>query len=355
MPELRVPTTVLRQYNTSLYMFTLPSNILRRICYVLPRSKDNPKEIQRVLTKKKMEEIGTWLKKPTALLPNNIIVNLEPAVQFVPGVTPDKGVLVFPSDGSEDVFPSPGATKYAYVLDGQHRLAGFDYAGGIVFDLPVVGFLQLPTHSAADVFATINSTQTKASPIHLEEVLREIGALKDERSRAVDIVAKLNEDADSPWQGKIRTTTQKGLVSAVTLGKYIIPLISDDGPLADKTLAEQTAILKNYFIALRELFPVAWGNNKYVLTKAIGAYLALMLFRRISDRREKYEGDDTSPSSFKAQMEPLRRITWSSGTYGKFSNAKAMNALWKALLRVLPLEAGQEPSYEGLEELGIIL
>jgi hypothetical protein len=65
MPELRVKAVELHQRGKSLFMFSLPSNTLRNICWVLPRSRDNPQEIQRALDGTKLQAIGIFLKKKT--------------------------------------------------------------------------------------------------------------------------------------------------------------------------------------------------------------------------------------------------------------------------------------------------
>lgn len=53
--------------------------------------------------------------------------------------------------------------KYADLLDGQHRVGGFENWGAVEFDLPVVALHNVPDQMAGKVFADINSK--KRSPM----------------------------------------------------------------------------------------------------------------------------------------------------------------------------------------------
>ncbi len=123
MPELRIDANILRQHNFQLYAFAMNSNTLREISYVVPRSKDNPDEIQRALDVSRVKEIGQYIREETSLLPNAIVVNLTPAVRIEPSGDGKSAILIFPENATQE--------KAAYVLDGQHRIEGFKYADGV--------------------------------------------------------------------------------------------------------------------------------------------------------------------------------------------------------------------------------
>lgn len=357
MPELRVNTVVLKQRGHPLYMFTLPSDTLRNICWVLPRSRDNPNEIQRKLDTGKLKKIGEFLKSEGSFLPNSLVLNLRSSVKFIPGADDKSGVLIFPTDGSENQGKdiTEKTNKYGYILDGQHRLVGFDYAPGIVFDLPLTAFIDADQSLGKKVFTDINSTQTKVSAILLQAIQFEIAVLAPERQASVSVVKRLGEQIDSPLHGMVKfNPDERGKISAVTLANYIRPIIGLDGSLQEKTEHQQVQILRNYFQAFKELYLYAWGSKDHVLTKTVGLHVMCGVFRRVYQRCERYEGGSTGTAAFKRQLQSLVNITefdWSSAKFGAMTNRKGMESLRSAVLGVLPLEIDTVADVENLRSL----
>ena len=344
MPELRVHAVILHQRGKSVYMFSLPSNTLRNICWVLPRSKDNPQEIQRALDSSKLQKIGDFLKKENSFLPNSLVLNLTKSVRFEPSGDGKSGVLIFPSNGSENQGKKITDTtnKYGYILDGQHRLVGFDYAPGVVFDLPVTAFIAADDSLGKKVFTDINFNQTKVSPILMQAIQYEIGELQPEKLAAVSVAKRLNTQNDSPFNGMVKfSPDERGKISSVTLSSYIRPIIGVDGPLYEKNENQRVQILRNYFQAFKETYTNAWGSKVHVLTKSLGLHVMSGLFDRIYKRCERYEGGNTTVDSFKNQLKDLatiKELDWNSERFGSMTNRKGMEALRRAILRVLPIE-----------------
>lgn len=123
MADIRIPATVLRQKDKELYLFKMNSSLLRKITYVTPRSRENPDELQRVYSEARAREIGLWIQEENSLLPNAIVVDLKDEVQIEPTANPDVVTITIPDP---DKVAEP---KIAYILDGQHRVKGFEYAG----------------------------------------------------------------------------------------------------------------------------------------------------------------------------------------------------------------------------------
>ena len=132
MANIKIPATVLRQKDKELYLFKMSSALLRKITYVTPRSEDNPDELQRVYSEPRAKEIGAWIKQENSLLPNAIVVDFKNDVKIEP--TADHDIVTI-------TIPEPDATdnlKFAYILDGQHRVKGFEFSDGVDFDLAVI-------------------------------------------------------------------------------------------------------------------------------------------------------------------------------------------------------------------------
>jgi DGQHR domain-containing protein len=144
MAGLRVNARVLEQKGQKLFMFAMRSSALKRLTYVTPRSKNDPEEIQRILSTTRARDIGKYIQEELSLFPNALVVSLEEDVVIVPTADPYEVTLEFPTTEG----------RYAYILDGQHRLAGFDYSGGVEFDLPVVALHGADEKLRAKIFAS---------------------------------------------------------------------------------------------------------------------------------------------------------------------------------------------------------
>ena len=234
--EMRVKAVRLEQRGKPLVMFPMRSDVLRRICYALPRTPDHPEEIQRQFSAKRLRDIGDFLRKPNSLLANSIVLNLLDNVRVEP-TGKEEAVIIFPSDGSEnpdaDLYDPKG--KYAYVLDGQHRILGFEYAPGVVYDLPVTALIHEDASVCAKVFADINSKQVKVGSILLEAIRLQIGDSDKEEEAAARLVRRLNSDNNSPFRELIQypesDSKPKPPISSVTLRATIEPLLRTGGVL----------------------------------------------------------------------------------------------------------------------------
>jgi DGQHR domain-containing protein len=292
-------------------------------------------------------------------LPNSLVLNLRKSVRFEPSGDGKSGVLIFPSDGSENQGKkiTDKTNKYGYILDGQHRLVGFDYAPTVVFDLPVTAFVDADDSLGKKVFTDINSTQTKVSPILMQAIQYEIGELQPEKQAAVTVAKRLNEQTDSPFYGMVKfSPDERGKISSVTLSTYIRPIIGLDGPLYEKNENQRVQILRNYFQAYKDIYPQAWGSKIHVLTKTLGLHVMTGLFARVYKRCERYEGGNTTVDAFKNQLQNLvsvKELDWNSDRFGSMTNRKGMEALRRAILRVLPVEKTTAVDPSPLKQLSL--
>lgn len=254
MGKFTVPCTILKQHKRSIYLFSMNTKKLLQLAYVLPKSHDNPEQIQRSLDSTKVKLIGEYVQEQNCYLPNNLVLNLDKSVKYVSKGT-CSGELKFPSDKG----------NYGYVLDGQHRLQGFRHSNGTHFDLPVVAFINLPKDQAYKVFADINSLQTKVNQVLLQLLQYEIQDIgKAETMLAVSIVHDLNNDSDSPLKGKIKVypDDKKTWIRAPSLARFLTPIVGPGGVLQGVPKSKTTKVLKNYFKALRSEYEGAVGKQQ---------------------------------------------------------------------------------------------
>jgi DGQHR domain-containing protein len=298
MAGLTVNAAVLKQKGWELYLFGMNSTRLRRICYVTPRSHDDPDEVQRILNPKRAKEIGEYIRQANSLLPNALVVNLSEDVTVEATGTDGVKILRFPQEEG----------KLAYILDGQHRLEGFKYSEGIEFDLPVVAIHNADDALRGKIFADINSKQVPVSDVQLLALYYQIKDLPEEETPVMDVIVRLNEDPDSPLRGRIRMMdTDKGTwIKNTALKQWLSPHLTPGGVLATKNAAEKAQIVKEYFRAIEHLWPTAWGElGKYNLCRPIGFEIVLSIFGVVKQRCDLNFGRQYTAEGFRSQMEPL--------------------------------------------------
>jgi hypothetical protein len=84
-------------------------------------------------------------------------------------------------------------------------------------------------------------------------------------------VCQINEDAESPWLGQIDMAgSGDGLITQTRVVTALDGLVSDRGALFQCSKEEQYGVLRNYFAAIKTLFPSDWSNKNSVLKKALG-------------------------------------------------------------------------------------
>jgi DGQHR domain-containing protein len=174
------------------YITSIPWYILRKIAFVNPRilmgKDDDGKEIyegiQRKLSLERKEEIKKYITGGTATFPSSVIINIPKDELRIDTLVLNSLIALDEQqlldnrqlkslDNLEielrnEIFLL--IVRYqegiAQIIDGQHRLPGFEAidADSIVFDLPVTIFLKQSPYDQAEIFATINSKQTRFTP-----------------------------------------------------------------------------------------------------------------------------------------------------------------------------------------------
>lgn len=353
MAGFAIRAAILKQQGRELYCFGMSSTRLRRVCYVTPRSHDDPDEVQRIVDPKRAKAIGEYIKGNNSLLPNSIVVSLTADVQITEGGTEGVKVLHFPDE----------VGKFAYILDGQHRLEGFKYSDGVEFDLPVVAIYNADETLRGKIFADINSKQVKVSDVHLLSLYYQIKDLPIDQSSVMDVIDKLNKDGDSPLKGRIKVMDgDKGWwVTNTGLKKWLSPHLTSGGVLSAKSPSEQAQIFKEYFRAVSRIWPEAWANRaKYNLVRPIGVEVICGVFGPVKHRCDLNAGKQYTADTFEAQMKPLKDaeinlpgggklvMDWQRGPMGVLSNAATRSLITRQLADIL--RKADEDDIEDIED-----
>lgn len=250
--------------------------------------------VQRPLKKDKIQEIKRYLTTQNATFPNTIIVNV------------DKSNVVSESETEivlkrkEDTFT---------IIDGQHRLFGFEDYLGKPFELLLTIFIGLGSDLQAEVFSIINSRQTKVDP-SLNINLELSDKTYNPRKVLVQIAQSFNYDKDSPWYNNIKMLGSQS-DGYISLSAFVKPLFNltypekefyyiknrlnksyPDFPNLNDIEVDNMRfpfwrfyvsrdssviykILLNYFNAIREILSGDWLNPDSLLNKTSG-YNAMM-------------------------------------------------------------------------------
>lgn len=264
--------------------------------------------IQRGLSQSRVPQIRKYIETVDASFPNSIILNLDS--KFI--TSQPKLLQNNCNDDSLNCFEITIDKNAFKIIDGQHRLSGFDGAKIDDFDLLVAFFIDLPIEDQAYLFSTINVNQTKVN----KSLVYDLFDVSESRSpqRTAHLITKaLNSDEDSPFYRRIKLlgvapkfgdeVLYKAPLSQGTVAQRIVDTISSD-PMSDrdtirrgnqielsdadvqkglifrKFFAEEKdwailRIMKNYFRAVSDAFPDLWERQDNPLSKTIG-YGALM-------------------------------------------------------------------------------
>lgn len=279
-----------------MYMFTLPAEKLLKMSVVLRKAQGSAFAYQRVLSKKRLPKIGTFVRTPEALLPTNIVVHLSDSVtvdEIAPELKDLRGAKVIWSRQDHQLVSLTFPLKYGSLelIDGQHRLFGFVHADDAArrnFNLVILGVRDLDERRRSATFVAINDNARRVDP-SLVSFLRytdnERACQQNADLMAIKIVVELNKL--SPFRNAIRLfdfgpqrLTLKGL-SGYDLRGLVAPrgLLRNYYPNRSKAYIRA---LRMYFSVIRELFKTEWeGPERYIIATNRGVTAFLKLLRSI--------------------------------------------------------------------------
>jgi DNA phosphorothioation-associated DGQHR protein 1 len=243
------PVLVVRQPLGDFYLVALPASILLRTAYshrlkaVL--KADGSYELkgsQRMINDDRLKAIGEYISGPEAAFPNSLIL----AANFVEDTgelehdEEKRWALRINPDGATGELTIPTAEKLAAIIDGQHRLFGFQFANKerLNMFLSCAIYFDLPKPFQAYLFATINSKQ---KPVDKSQTYELFGYnIENEPSNywtpdklAVFLTRKLNTDKDSPFCSHIIIAAENDIVQTASQAKK-----NDDWMISLATIVE---------------------------------------------------------------------------------------------------------------------
>lgn len=271
MSAKKIPAIRVSQPLGEFYMAAIPANLLLKVGFTkrhTRRAADESGAVkddghQRRLDEKRLKEIARYLETQDAALPNTIILaaNCRPDGEAMELDDPHRWRIA-PDDGISVELTIPTEEPLAAIVDGQHRLFGFEGVSEERKTMPLACaiFLDLPIPQQASVFATINYNQ---KPVSKSQTYELFGYnLDDEPAEswspeklAVFFARKLNVDPQSPLCHRIQVAAQddrvlddaakargeEWSVSTATIVEAIMRLISSN-PKDDRDRLHKIAL-----------------------------------------------------------------------------------------------------------------
>jgi DNA phosphorothioation-associated DGQHR protein 1 len=201
------------------FVTTIPARILLDVAYsdrlTADRQPDGSYKLggsQRPVAERRLKEIGKFINSLSASFPNSIILaaNYRADDGLIEEEESRKWSLSAEDDGLTGILSIPTDAKLAPIIDGQHRLFGFNYATHGSLDMPLLCalFFDLPKPYQAFLFATINANQR---PVNKSLTYELFGYnVEDENPEkwtpeklAVFLTRKLGTDSESPFRDHI--------------------------------------------------------------------------------------------------------------------------------------------------------
>ena len=294
-----------------------------------------------------IREIRDYLEKPTAILPNAIVVAFTRAATLAPhgaikGRTANRAghLTIDVSDGP------PG-----WIVDGQQRFTALAEISRPDFEVLVSGFLCESIEELQRQFILINNTRPLPKAL-VYELLPQVGDLPlrmSNRSQAALLVEALNYRKGSSLKGLIRQQTNpKGMIRDTVLQRVIMNSLTDG---ALRLYADDNELLLNkgfkliseFFHAVRHVFAEDWEGKTPKTSRLVhGAGIVAMGY--VMETLHVTSGAEDRDAFVKGLRRLKGRTAWSSGEWSFGTERRNWNGLQNvpADLRQLSLHLVQE-------------
>lgn len=236
---------------------------------------------QRMPLEGRKRKIAKYLENyENPILPTNILINSRSPLDF----KDKKGV------GELIINSYP-----CWIVDGQTRIEGFKYAINemklndiLEYEMAVTLLSNYELYDELEQFFILNSTQKRVSTDLAQRLKLEIAKSDPQKYetlgmgemwelRALKVIDPLNTKSESLiWQGRIRLpNTQKSPINIISQNSFVKSLkpLFKGGVLENIKPDSSYEIIKNYWGALKRMFPDAFSKSKeYVIQKTPGVF-----------------------------------------------------------------------------------
>lgn len=231
--RVKFSANLIRQGKHRFFTCTMPTNILAECSFVSTRDEDPKEGFQRLLDKRRAQEIADYIDRGLGTIPSSIVVSAQPEARF----------KELGGGKTIEFENNPGSLL---ILDGQHRVFGFLLANTAI-RVPVVIYNGLTRVEESRLFIDIN---TKQRPVP-NELLLDIKNLAQYESQDEaflnDLFNLFNTKSSSPLLGLLSASKRSsGKISRVSFNTSIKPIL---GAFAEKESKDAYDTLAPYLSA----------------------------------------------------------------------------------------------------------
>lgn len=223
--------------------------------------------IQRERNEGRVNDIKRYVNLEYATFPTSIIIAVNPdCAEIAPycedrdDADPNLFKLMLNSYGDKDQEGYIAPNNIAFIIDGQHRVAGLEgLREGKEFDVNISVFVGASDADKAEIFARVNQSQTKVNP----SLVVDLASFYDERGPvkfAHEIVLAMNRDPDGPFHDKVKRLGKaepgKGRIQTLAQATVVEPIVAY---ITQDPEGERNKRFKGIFSQRRS--PTAWERN----------------------------------------------------------------------------------------------
>lgn len=323
-----VPALRIRQgKNRYLYSAAISGKLISQIATIsrVSRKQTLLDGYQRPEVASHITEIRNYIDSENPMIPNAIIIAFDDTVTFEPLAEGEgHGFLHIPYDLEAGVIPG-------FIVDGQQRAAALREAQNDDFMMPVSAFIAASHEEQREQFMLVNSTKPLPKGL-LHELAPHTSArlpsALQKRKFPYQILERLNFDSNSPFMGRINTSTNPdGAVKDNSILKMVESSLTDGAlyrfrdPVTGRgDIDKMVAVLLNFWLAVRDTWEGQWLKKPRDsrLLHGVGVLALGGVMDAIADR---YDDDDVvSYDIFYRELQVITDVCkWDHG-YWSFSD-----------------------------------
>lgn len=206
--EVSYTAVLLYQGKHRFYTLAMPSPMLAETCVVDPRIENPINGFQRLLDKRRAQEIADYIDSGFGTIPGSIVLSAQPEakLEYVRKARTIKFIKT---------------PRSFLIIDGQHRVYGFKFAKEML-RVPVVIYNNLTRAEEARLFMDINTKQRPVPPELILDIKRLAETETDVEALLREVFDAFNNEAKSPLFGLLSPSERRaGKISRVTFNQAL--------------------------------------------------------------------------------------------------------------------------------------
>lgn len=265
----------------------MPSDVLAHTCFVSTRDEDPKKGFQRLLDRKRAQQIADYIDLGFGTIPTSIVLSAQASANL--------RII-----GSGKTLEFTDHPKAFLILDGQHRVFGFSLAK-TALRVPVVIYNNLTPRDESRLFIDIN---TKQRPVP-NELLLDIKRLAEYQNEVESLMGEIfdlfDSSSDSALVGLMSSHERNSKkISRVTFYAGLKPLL---GVFGSSGSEEIYLALNGYLSAFLAGAKALGAANSIVKPTVFRA--SMLLFKDAAQRVQDRFGKAYSSDNFAEILSPM--------------------------------------------------